>query len=100
SASLSVVENVMDYQLTMTQSRDTIPHSTTATFAFTITPLGGSVMPADIFLSVAGMRALSVLTMSPNVVAMGAGTTQVTVTIKTSVAPTTVAASLVPSALR
>ena len=98
SVSSSVVENVMDYQLTITQGSETILHSTTATFTFSITPLGGTAMPSNISLSVAGMRALSVLTMSPTVVATGAGTTQVTVTIKTSVAPTAV--SMVKPVLR
>lgn len=100
SASSAVVENVMDYQLTITKSSDTIPHSTTATFTFTITPLGGTAMPTDISLSIAGMRALSVMTMSPSVITAGAGATQVSVTIKTFVAPTQVSASLLTPALR
>lgn len=88
SISTSVVENVMDYKLTVASDTDIIPHSTTATYTFTLTPLGGSSMPADIQLGLTGVRKYSVLTMSPTVVTAGSGVTTVTVTIKTSDAPT------------
>lgn len=88
SASPSVAENVMDYSLTVTQSSETIPHSTTATYSFTVTPLGGSVMPADIKLDLTGLRQYSVLTLTPTTIPAGSGITAVTATIKTSDAPT------------
>ncbi|HEY4355533.1 MAG TPA: Ig-like domain-containing protein [Acidobacteriaceae bacterium] len=88
SVTTSVVENVMDYQLTVANDSDVIPHSTTATYTFTLAPLGGGAMPADIKLDLSGLRKFSEVTMSPAVVAAGSGTTAVTVTIKTSDEPT------------
>lgn len=87
SASTAVVENVMDYQLTVTQASDTIPHSTAATYTFTVTPLGGTTMPAEIKVSLDGLRNYSTYTMSPATIAAGTGATTVTLTIQTSTAP-------------
>lgn len=87
SSSGSVVENVMDYSLSLASGSTTIPHSNTATYTLTLTPLGGTAMPSAIALSLANARPGSTVTFAPTTVAAGAGTTTVTLTIKTADGP-------------
>ncbi len=87
SLSQSVVENVMDYQLTPSSTSTTIPHSGKATFTFTLTPLGGTVMPSGITLALTNARPGSSVTFSPATVAAGSGAVTVTATIQTAAGP-------------
>ncbi len=87
STSSSVVENVMDYTLTLASGSTTIPHSGKATFTFTLTPLGGTAMPAAIAMNIINLRPGSTLTFSPASVAAGSGTVTVTATIQTAAGP-------------
>lgn len=87
SASQSVVENVMDYTLTLQSGSTTIPHSNTATYTFTLTPLGGTTMPSAITLALTNARPGSTVTFAPATVAAGSGTTTVTLTVKTPDGP-------------
>ncbi len=87
SASQSVVENVMDYTLTLASGATTIPHSNAATYTFTLAPLGGTAMPSAITLALANARPGSTVTFAPATVAAGSGTTTVTLTVKTADGP-------------
>ncbi len=85
-SSTVIVENVEDFTI-VTASAPTKPIQSgdTATYTFTFTPVGPlTTMPADINLTLTGAPPDSTVTLTPNPVANGSGTTTVTFLLKVS----------------
>jgi hypothetical protein len=74
--SAGVVQSVLDFSLDTSNSNVTIGPGGTATFVFTASPIGSTTFPAGVGFSVNGLPVLATYTLTPNVIAAGAGATQ------------------------
>ena len=81
SASVTVL--VEDFQLTLANPNVQIDHGGTATYSFSVVPIGGATMPADIQLTMQGGPQYSTSAFAPSVVHAGSGTTPVALSIHT-----------------
>ena len=76
-------ELVEDFSLTVNNADLTIFHGGTAVYSITLAPVGGTIMAGTIQLAITGNPDHSPLTFNPTQIAVGAGTTNVTLTIQT-----------------
>ncbi len=83
--SSAVSEQVDDFSLILSSAggSQTVAPGATATYHFTISPAGATTFPAAIALSVGGLPAGATSTVTPDIIASGAGATNVTLTITT-----------------
>ncbi len=78
-----VPELVEDFSLTITNPDVVIPHGGTGVFHLVVTTVGGTQLASTVNFGIAGSPDHSPVTFSPATVAVGSGTTNVTLTIQT-----------------
>ena len=81
--SSAVVVTVQDFSLAFNESTLTIPHGGTATYSLVVSPIGGTVMPSAINLTISGAPDTSNISLYPEPVAAGSGSATITLTIRT-----------------
>jgi uncharacterized repeat protein (TIGR03803 family) len=77
------LELVEDFSLTITNPDVVIPHGGTGVFNLVVTTVGGTQIASTVGFGIAGSPDHSPVTFSPGTVAVGSGTTGVTLTIQT-----------------
>jgi sugar lactone lactonase YvrE len=87
ATSSALTENVQDFTLAIASgsggvSSVTVSAGATATYLFTVTPTGGTTLPAPVAMSVSGLPSGAVTTFTPSTVASGSAATNVTLTIQ------------------
>jgi Bacterial Ig-like domain (group 3)/FG-GAP-like repeat len=82
-----VTETVEDFNLSVSSGSSasaTVPPGGTASYELLVSPSGGAMLPAAVTLAVSGLPSGSVATAAPQIVASGAGVTNVALTIQVS----------------
>lgn len=83
ATSNALSEQVVDFSLTVEGSGDqTVPASSAASYPLVISPVGGSILPGAMSLSVTGLSLGSTAAFSPASVTAGSGTTTVTMQVQ------------------
>ncbi len=89
SSGAPVTDTLMDFSLIATGvvAQD-VEHGTTATYTFSVSPIGGATMPEDITFALDGVPQQFVVAFTPQPVASGSGISTVTLTLQTPDYPT------------
>jgi hypothetical protein len=82
-----VSENVQDFSLSLSTSAgstisQTVVPGGTASYAFVVSPVGGSTFPAPVSFTVSGLPTGAIATFTPQTLAAGSGTTNVTLSVQ------------------
>jgi hypothetical protein len=94
SPQMTANETLMDFNLTaIGVTAQDVVHGTSATYTYSLSPIGGAAMPQAITFALDGYPGASVLTFSPQPLAAGAGISTVTLTVQTPDYPTQSAAN-------
>lgn len=85
-SSAAVTQSVLDFALKVSSAGGSYPSQTvvpggSATYQFTVSPIGASTFPAAITLSATGLPAGATYAISPSTIASGAGATNMTLTV-------------------